>query len=97
MHATNDIKRACARFTFCALVAVGGALVHGQAAQAAGTAAGTPIQNQATATYQDASGNTYNTNSNTVTTTVQNAPSLTITPPGPRNVAPGGMASDVLR
>ncbi|MBC5804319.1 MAG: hypothetical protein GIX03_15235, partial [Candidatus Eremiobacteraeota bacterium] len=65
------------------------------AGTAAGTTAGTQIQNQATATYQDASGNTYNTNSNTVTTTVQNAPSLTVTPPAPHNVAPGGTASDL--
>ena len=45
----------------------------------AATAAGTPITNTATASYSDGT-NTYTSQSNTVTTTVQNAPSETITP-----------------
>ncbi|HQU82245.1 MAG TPA: hypothetical protein PKY59_03930 [Pyrinomonadaceae bacterium] len=44
------------------------------------TAGGTQIQNQAAATYSDASGNNYSTVSNTVTVTVANVSSLTITP-----------------
>ena len=63
-------------------------------ALAAGTAPNTVISNTATATYQDGNGTTYNTSSNTVTTTVQNAPSLTITPPTPQAVAPGQVVVD---
>jgi hypothetical protein len=67
-------------------------------ASAAQTAAGTPITNTATATYQDPGGTTYNSQSNTVTTTVQNAPSMTISPPtgtpGSNTVSPGGTITD---
>ena len=49
---------------------------------AAGTAAGTVIGNQATATYQDESSNSYTSTSNLVTTTVQPVYSLTVTPDG---------------
>jgi hypothetical protein len=56
----------------------------------AATASGTAITNTATASYSDGT-NTYTSQSNTVTTTVQNAPSLTITPlsttPGGTNVS----------
>jgi hypothetical protein len=44
------------------------------------TAGGTQIQNQASATYSDGSGNNYSTVSNTVTVTVANVSGLTITP-----------------
>lgn len=44
------------------------------------SAGGTQIQNQAAATYSDASGNNYSTVSNTVTVTVANVSGLTITP-----------------
>lgn len=44
------------------------------------TAGGTQIQNQAAATYSDASGNNYATVSNTVSVTVANVSGLTITP-----------------
>ncbi|HTD38253.1 MAG TPA: hypothetical protein VK669_12115 [Candidatus Limnocylindrales bacterium] len=66
-------------------------------ALAGGTAAGTPITNTATATYSDGT-NTYNSQSNTVTTTVQNAPAMTIAPPqgtpGSNTVSPGGSITD---
>lgn len=44
------------------------------------TAGGTAIENQASATYSDGSGNNYSTVSNTVTVTVANVSGLTITP-----------------
>ena len=66
----------------------------GQAASAA-TAPGVQITNTASATYQDGSGNNFSSNSNTVSTTVQNAPSLTVTPPGAaQNTAPGDLVID---
>ena len=63
-------------------------------ALAAGTAPGVVITNTATATYSDGNGVSYTTNSNTVTTTVQNAPSLTITAPAAQTVAPGQVVVD---
>ncbi len=57
---------------------------------------GTQITNNATATYKDAAGNTYNTTSNTVTTTVQNAPTLTNTAGTGVTYAPGQVATDTF-
>lgn len=90
------MKRASSLVT--ALFGVGLAIaVHPLAALATGTTAGTTISNTATATYSDGT-NTYNSQSNTVTTTVQNAPALTITPtqatPGANTVSPGGSMTD---
>ena len=51
--------------------------------------AGTPIGNQATATYVDATSTTYTVTSNLVTTIVQQVASLTLTAPGTRTAAPG--------
>jgi hypothetical protein len=55
------------------------------------TAAGTQIQNQASATYGDGSGGNYSTVSNTVTVTVAQVSGLTITPDAGSisNVVPG--------
>jgi hypothetical protein len=82
------------------LLAVPAAVGLGIAAAApadAATPAGTVISNTATATYSDGT-NTYNSQSNTVTTTVQNAPSMTIAPttgsPGSNPVSPGGTMTD---
>ena len=78
---------------------VAGALCIANAvpALAAATPAGTNISNTATATYSDGT-NTYNSQSNTVTTTVQNAPAMTIAPPqgtpGTNTVSPGGTITD---
>lgn len=52
--------------------------------------AGTPIGNQATATYLDASSTTHTATSNLVTTIVQQVASFTLTADGARTVAPGG-------
>ena len=86
------------------LVGVGAALFFFSAPQiaraiSAQTPPGTTIQNTASATYQDSSGNSYTTESNTVTTIVQNAPSLTVTTnngasAGTQNVAPGQTVTD---
>lgn len=50
-------------------------------ARAAGTAAGTNITNQASATYTDASSNSFTANSNTVTTTVNSVYSVSVNSP----------------
>ncbi|HEY0382621.1 MAG TPA: hypothetical protein VGC72_10510 [Candidatus Elarobacter sp.] len=90
------LLRTC--FAIVAPVVVGFGIVSTSPASAAQTAAGTPITNTATATYQDPGGTTYNSQSNTVTTTVQNAPSMTIAPtsgtPGNNTVSPGGTVTD---
>jgi hypothetical protein len=79
------------------LLGLGIALAAPRIAMATGTTAGTTISNTATATYSDGT-NTYNSQSNTVTTTVQNAPALTIAPPqtspGVNTVSPGGSMTD---
>jgi hypothetical protein len=67
--------------TLAALLAAGFSFGGVQRA-AAETPAGTAITNTATATYKDPANNTYSTQSNTVTTIVQNAPLFTITTNG---------------
>ena len=61
------------------------------------TQAGTAITNTSTASYSDGS-TTYASQSNTVTTTVQNVPALTISPPsgspGNNTVSPGATMTD---
>ncbi len=57
---------------------------------------GTQITNTASAVYKDAAGNTYNTTSNTVTTTVQNAPTLTNLQGSGTSYAPGQMVTDTF-
>jgi hypothetical protein len=91
----RSLLRLCA--VVAAPVVVGLGIVTAAPAFAAATPAGTPISNTATATYSDGT-NTYNSQSNTVTTTVQNAPSMTIAPPqgtpGANTVSPGGSVTD---
>ncbi len=62
----------------------------------AADAPGTQITNSASATYKDAAGNSYTTVSNTVTTTVQNAPTLTNTSGSGTNYAPGQTVTDAF-
>jgi hypothetical protein len=62
-------------------LAIAGALATSALAQTAG---GTPISNQASASYSDGT-NTYNTVSNTVTVTVSNVSGLAITPDAASN------------
>ena len=71
---------------FCCLSAV-------RSAQAA-TPPNTSITNSASATYQDSGGNSYQTQSNIVTITVQNAPSLTNAAGTGANYAPGQIVTD---
>jgi len=91
----RSLLRLCAAVVAPVVVALG--IATAAPALAAATPAGTPITNTATATYSDGT-NTYNSQSNTVTTTVQNAPSLTIAPPsstpGSNPVSPGGTITD---
>jgi hypothetical protein len=91
----RSLLRLCA--AVAAPVVVGLGLLTAAPASAAATPAGTPISNTATATYSDGT-NTYNSQSNTVTTTVQNAPAMTIAPPqgtpGNNTVSPGGSITD---
>jgi hypothetical protein len=92
----TSLLRTC--LAVAAPVVVGFGLASTAPASAAPTPAGTAISNTATATYQDPGGTTYNSQSNTVTTTVQNAPSMTIAPtsgaPGTNTVSPGGTITD---
>ena len=62
----------------------------------ASTTAGTTISETVTATYQDASSSNYNSTSNTVTITVQNTPSLTVTVPSNQNVTAGQIVVDTF-
>jgi hypothetical protein len=91
----RSLLRLCA--AVAAPVIVGLGVATAAPAFAAATPAGTPITNTATATYSDGT-STYNSQSNTVTTTVQNAPSMTIAPPqgtpGSNTVSPGGTVTD---
>ena len=64
--------------------------------RAGGTPAGTAIVNQVTATYSDGAGNAFSSASNTVSTTVQSAPSLTIGTAVPENTVPGGQMTDIF-
>jgi hypothetical protein len=89
------IARSCAAAV--AFIAAAFVFAHGSPAQA-GTAAGTAITNTATASYSDGT-TTYNSQSNTVTVTVQNAPALTVAPPqatpGTNTVSPGAPGTDL--
>lgn len=87
-------KRAAAYIVALSLLAE--AFVVPTGVVAAQTAPGTNITNSATATYTDASGNTYSTTSNTVTTVVQNAPTLSETAAGGSPYSPGQVVSDVF-
>ncbi|MDB5040889.1 MAG: hypothetical protein JWN27_1615 [Candidatus Eremiobacteraeota bacterium] len=79
-------------------MALGLMLASGAPAGAA-TSSGTTITNTATATYTDGT-NPYTSQSNTVTTTVQNVPALTIAPPqgtpGNNPVSPAQQVTDTF-
>ncbi len=62
----------------------------------AATAPGTQVTNNASAIYKDAAGNSYNTTSNTVTITVQNAPTLTNVAGTGTSYAPGQVVTDTF-
>ena len=61
---------------------------------AAATPAGTQISNTVNATYVDSSTTSYSTNSNTVVTVVQNAPSFTTATSAPITTVPGTTITD---
>src|SRR5579884_335802 len=96
-HMSKELTLRLGAAAFAPALAALAFLTLSAPASAAGTTAGTSITNTATATYSDGT-NTYNSQSNTVTTTVQNAPALTIAPPqatpGTNTVSPGGAMTD---
>lgn len=65
------------------------AMLGMERAEAVGTPAGTSIGNQATATYEDDTANSYTSTSNLVTTTVQPVRNLIVTPNGTSFADPG--------
>ncbi|MGI8654061.1 MAG: beta strand repeat-containing protein [Pyrinomonadaceae bacterium] len=75
----RKLSKNAARALSCLIAAFAVTLACGLQALAQ-TAGGTAIQNQASATYSDGSGNSFNTVSNTVTVTVANVSGLAITP-----------------
>jgi len=75
-----------------ALLVIGG-LAPAYAAQ---TPPGTTISNTATASYTDSNGNALTATSNTVSTVVQNAPTLTNTNGGNQSAAPGANITDTF-
>lgn len=75
------------------IVATCAAVLFGAVAAIAAPPAGTPIGNQATATYQDATATSYTVSSNPVTTIVQQVASLTLVANGIQNAAPGAQAT----
>lgn len=93
----HSATRAAAWLMAGALLVEGFVTPAGVGAQTTGqTAPGTNITNNATATYQDASGNTYNTTSNTVTTVVQNAPTIAEVVAAGTSYAPGQLVTDAF-
>jgi len=82
------------RFAVAAIVASGAVAFAPSAGGATGTPAGTTIVNQATASYSDGAGNVFSSTSNTVTTTVQSAPSLSIVAGATEKTVPGGQLTD---
>lgn len=60
------------------------------------TAPNTVISNTSSASYTDAASNNYTANSNTVTVTVQNAPSITLSASSAKTIAPGQTISDAF-
>jgi hypothetical protein len=79
------------------LVAAALGFASSRAALANGTPAGTAIVNSATASYSDGAGHAFTVTSNSVTTTVQSVPSLTIVPgEGVQDTVPGGQVLDVF-
>lgn len=86
MTALCTVRRST--FSVAALL-VFAAMLVGMPYAHATTPAGTVIGNQASATYQDASGTTRSTTSNLVQTTVSQVKSFTLTANGAKTAAPG--------
>lgn len=78
----NDAGSANLRYLLMLFLMTGGFFQIARPVLADGTPAGTLINNQATATYEDPNGNTINATSNTVTVTVAEVAGLTATPAG---------------
>ena len=95
MHAAlaGLTRRLAAPRLLTALAVCTVALFTFHTADAQTPAAGTPIGNQASATYLDASGTSRTVTSNLVTTIVAQVASFTLTANGVRTAAPGGQAA----
>lgn len=87
------MKRFAGR-AFCSLLFVLLCLTNVGVERARATTAGTVISDTVTMGYQDPSSNTYAAVSNTVTTTVANLPSLSITTPAGQNTTPSMITID---
>jgi len=85
-------KAGALRAGLLALLVIGGIAPAG----ATQTPPGTTISNTATASYTDSNGNALTATSNTVSTVVQNAPSLTSTNGGNQTAAPGANVTDTF-
>ncbi|MDQ2866421.1 MAG: hypothetical protein M3R51_09365 [Candidatus Eremiobacteraeota bacterium] len=93
------MKRSISRFSTWSLAAtllVNAVLPIGTNAANGHDDPGTQVTNSASATYKDAAGNSYNTTSNIVTTTVQNAPTLTNVSGTGTSYAPGQSVTDTF-
>jgi uncharacterized repeat protein (TIGR01451 family) len=94
--ATGSVDaRRLKRLGCLAAALVGVALLGSQPARA-GTAAGTVLSASTAATYQDLVGTSYATTSNTVSTTVANAPILTVSAPAGQSVTAGMTVVDTF-
>lgn len=88
MNIPESIFKSVSRFGLIA--SIGAASMAALSLSAAAPTAGTPIGNQASATYQDQNGTDRSTTSNTVITTVLQIPGLALTQDNTRTVSPGG-------
>jgi len=87
---TRVLTGARRRFILPTVAALGAWLAVAVVTAQAAPPAGTPIGNQASATYLDASATSRTVTSNLVTTVVQQVASFTLTADGVRTAAPGG-------
>lgn len=95
MDARNVYKRNVGAF-LAAMFAFGSLGAVPQIALATGTPAGTAVSNQASVSYSDGNGNPFTATSNTVTTNVQDAPSVTVVGVNTANTVPGGQYDAVF-
>jgi len=93
----STLQRPSSRLLIAALVAAACVIVGDvRQASATQTPPNTVISNTSSAGYSDAANNNYTTNSNTVTVTVQNAPSILLTPSSNKTIAPGQTITDAF-
>lgn len=96
MKRTSTAVSRAAAWLMALLFLSNGVAFQPLAVLAASAPPGTQVTNSASATYKDANGNSYTTTSNIVTTTVQNAPTMTNTAGSGTNYAPGQLVTDTF-